>query len=75
MSQFTKGDFVKVYGSWDLIWEVINLRSDEEHDYLYTLKLIEGNFPKERLTWIPECLIRKTDYSLEIEDNEETPLL
>ena len=37
MSQFTKGDFVKVYGSWDLIWEIINLRSDEEHDYLYIL--------------------------------------
>ena len=30
---------------------------------------------QERLTWIPECLIRKTEYSLEIEDNEETPLL
>lgn len=75
MSQFNKGDFVKVYGSWDLIWEVINLRYDEENDYLYILRLIEGNFPQERLTWIPECLIRKTDYSLEIEDNEETPLL
>ena len=75
MSKFIKGDFVKVYGSWHLIWEVINLRSDEEHDYLYILRLIEGNFPQERLTWIPECLIRKTEYTLETEDNEKTPLL
>ena len=71
-------EFVKIYGSLNLIWEITDIKNDIQHDYLYVLDLIEGDFIKKNLPWIPECLIFKTEFS-KIEDpneiNETTPLL
>ena len=78
MSKFHKGEFVKIYGSLNLIWEITDIKYDVQHDYLYVLDLIEGDFIKKKLPWIPECLIFKIEFS-KIEDsneiNETTSLL
>lgn len=57
-SKYEKENKVILLGSDHLIWEIIDYKSDNEYNYIYKLKLIEGYFPQDELPWIPECLLK-----------------
>ncbi len=58
-NKYKKGELVKVLGSDNLTWKIIDIKSSEEYDFIYSLELVEGDAVLEDLPWIPECLLVK----------------
>tara|TARA_B100001094_G_scaffold328350_1_gene388584 strand:- start:1592 stop:1786 length:195 start_codon:yes stop_codon:yes gene_type:complete len=60
-NKYKKEELVKVLGSDELTWKIVDIKSNEEYDFIYSLKLVEGNAIFEDLPWIPECLLVKKE--------------
>jgi len=56
-NKFNINDKVVILGSENLLWAIENFKKDEEYNYIYSMKLEEGEFAQELLPWIPECLL------------------
>lgn len=58
-NKYQKEENVKIMGSDSLTWKIIDIKSNEEYDFIYILKLIEGESIIDKLPWVPECLLFK----------------
>ena len=58
-NKYQKEENVKIMGSDSLTWKIIDIKSNEEYDFIYILKLIEGESIIDELPWVPECLLFK----------------
>ena len=60
-NKYKKEELVKVLGSDNLIWKIIDIKSNEEYDFIYSLELVEGESIMNDLPWIPEYLLVKKE--------------
>ena len=54
---FNINDKVVILGSEHLVWIVESYKEEKDYNYIYSLKLTDGDFTQESLPWIPECLL------------------
>lgn len=57
VNKFEVNDRVVIIGSEELVWVIKEINKNQEHNYIYSIKLTDGIFDQESLPWIPECLL------------------
>lgn len=56
-NKFNVDDHVIILGSEHLTWKITNTKKNKEHNYVYSLMLVDGNYEIESLPWVPEVLL------------------
>ena len=58
---------VPFYIKYNIKYKIIDIKSNEEYDFIYSLELLKGEAILNDLPWIPECLlVKRVNLSLKI---------
>lgn len=54
---FNINDKVVILGQEHLVWIIESYKEEKDYNYIYSIKLVDGDFTQESLPWIPECIL------------------